>query len=95
MASRQGKKLAKMTRWYTPFEVLKKATYDNAQLLSLSGKRSPYQLRKLGEVSEGAYAVLIILNGNPLENIRLIEDPETNFKVIMKDGVIYKNTLGK
>lgn len=95
MAAGQGKKLAKMTSWFTPFEVLKMATYDNAQLLNLSGKRSPYQEGKLGEISEGSYADLIILDGNPLENIKLIEDPENNFKVIMKDGVIYKNTLGK
>lgn len=94
LASKQGKQLVKMTRWYTPFEVLKMATSTNAELLSMSGKRSPYQKGKLGEISEGAYADLILIDGNPLENIKLIEDPETNFKVIMKDGVVYKNTLG-
>ncbi len=93
MAARQGKKLAKMTRWFTPFEVLKMATYDNAQLLNMSGKRSPYQEGRLGEISEGAYADLIILEENPLENIKLVEDPETHFKLIMKNGVVYKNTL--
>ncbi|HSF54333.1 MAG TPA: amidohydrolase family protein [Algoriphagus sp.] len=93
LARKQGKQLAKMTRWYTPFEVLKMATSTNAELLSMSGKRSPYQAGKLGEISEGAYADLILVDGNPLENIQLIEDPETNFKIIMKDGVIYKNTL--
>lgn len=95
MAARQGKKLTKITRWFTPFEVLKMATHDNAQLLNLSGKRSPYQQGKLGELSEGAYADLIVVDGNPLENIQLIEDPETNFKVIMKNGVVYKNTMAE
>ncbi|MDX2133298.1 MAG: amidohydrolase family protein [Saprospiraceae bacterium] len=95
LAKRQGKQLAKLTRWYTPFEVLKMATYDNAQLLAMSGKRSPYQAGKLGEISEGAYADLLIVNGNPLENIQLIVDPEQHFKVIVKDGVVYKNTLGQ
>jgi len=38
-------------------------------------------------------ADLILVNGNPLENIQLIADPEDNFKVIVKDGTIYKNTL--
>lgn len=95
LAKRQGKQLAKLTRWYTPFEVLKMATYDNAQLMAMSGKRSPYQAGKLGEISEGAYADLIIVNGNPLENIQLIVDPEKNFKLIMKDGVVYKNALGE
>lgn len=93
LAVNQGKQLAKMARWYTPFEVLKMATSTNARLLSLSGKRNPYLLGKLGEVSEGAYADLIIVDGNPLENIELVGDPENNFKLIMKGGKIFKNTL--
>jgi imidazolonepropionase-like amidohydrolase len=92
-AVKQGKKLAKMKRWYSPFEILKMATYDNAQLLALSGKRSPYQKGKLGELSEGAYADLILVDGNPLNDIDLVADPERNFKLIMKGGKIYKNTL--
>lgn len=94
-AQKQGKKLTKLTRWYTPFEVLKMATADNAELLNLSGKRNPYQKGALGVIEEGAYADLIILNENPLENIHLIENPHENFQLIMKDGVIYKNALNK
>lgn len=89
---KQGKILSKLTRWYAPAEVLKMATHDNAELLALSGPRSPYQ-GKLGVVEKGALADLILVNGNPLENIQLIADPEENFKVIVKDGTIYKNTL--
>jgi imidazolonepropionase-like amidohydrolase len=44
-------------------------------------------------VREGAYADLLLVDGNPLENIDLIADPDKNFVIIMKDGVIYKNTL--
>ena len=68
------------------------ATGTNAELLALSGKRSPYP-GKLGVVEQGALADLLLV-GNPLENINLIADPAKNFKVIMKDGKIYKNTLG-
>lgn len=93
LASQQGAQLSKMTRWYTPYEILKMATSTNAELLRMSGKRGPYQKGKLGEISEGAYADLILVNGNPLNNIKLIEDPENNFSIIMKDGIIYKNTL--
>lgn len=82
-----------MTRWYTPYEILKTATSTNAELLAMSGKRSPYPSGKPGELSEGAYADLIIVDGNPLENIDLVGDPETNFKLIMKGGKVYKNTL--
>jgi imidazolonepropionase-like amidohydrolase len=93
LAAKKGKLLAKTTRWFTPFEVLKMATYDNAQLLYLCGKRNPYPEGKLGEISEGAYADLILVDGNPLENIKLIENSQKNFLVIMKDGVIVKNVL--
>ena len=89
---KQGKILAKLTKWYTPNELLKMATHDNAELLALSGPRSPYQ-GKLGVVEKGALADLILVSGNPIENIQLIANPEENFKVIMKDGKIYKNTL--
>lgn len=94
LAAKQGKQLSKMSRWYTPFEVLKMATYDNAQLLMMSGERNPYPKGRLGEITEGAYADLILVKDNPLENIKLVEDPETNFVLIMKDGNIYKNILG-
>jgi imidazolonepropionase-like amidohydrolase len=92
MAQQQGAILASLTRWYTPAEALNMATGTNAELLALSGKRNPYP-GKLGVVEEGALADLLLIEGNPLENIDLVADPASNFKIIMKDGVIYKNTL--
>lgn len=80
-------------QWFTPVEILKQATSGNAELLELTGPRNPYQDGPLGIIKEGAYADLLIVDGNPLENIRVMEDPEKNLKLIMKDGVIYKNTL--
>ena len=47
----------------------------------------------LGVIAEGAYADLILVDGNPLENLELVGDPAENFDLIMKDGVIYKNTI--
>ena len=92
LSKRQGAQLAKLVRWYEPWEVLKIATHNNAEILKLSGPRSPYP-SKLGVIEEGAYADLILVSGDPLDNIDLIADPEKNFVLIMKDGVIYKNTL--
>lgn len=92
LADRQGAQLSKMTRWYTPAEALVMATSTNAELLALSGLRSPYP-GKLGVVEEGALADLLLVDGNPLENIKLIEDPARNFVVIMKGGKVYKNRL--
>jgi imidazolonepropionase-like amidohydrolase len=93
LTRRQGAQLSKLTRWYSPFEVLKIATADNAELLGLAGLRSPYE-GKLGVVQEGALADLLLMDGDPLADIRLIEDPARNFRVIMKDGVVYKNMAG-
>ncbi|MCC0008336.1 MAG: amidohydrolase family protein, partial [Hyphomicrobiaceae bacterium] len=92
LAAKQGKFLAKLKKWYSPYEALKMATYDNAQLLALSGPRNPYP-RELGVVKEGAYADLLLVDGNPLDNLDLVAEPDKNFIVIMKDGKIYKNTL--
>jgi imidazolonepropionase-like amidohydrolase len=94
LAGRQGAQLAKLVRWYTSGEALKMATGDNGQLLALSGLRSPYP-GKLGVVEEGALADLLLVDGNPVENIELISDPARNFVVIMKDGKIFKNSLTK
>jgi imidazolonepropionase-like amidohydrolase len=91
-AARQGKQLSKMVRWYSNADVLKMATSGNAELLALSGKRSPYPGR-IGVVEEGALADLLLVEGDPLANISLVEDPATNFVVIMKDGNVYKNLL--
>ena len=93
LAERQGAFLAKLQRWYTPFEVLEMATSINAELLALSGPRLSYQQGALGVIQEGAYADLILVDGNPLEDIDLIADPHENFDLIMKDGVIFKNAI--
>lgn len=94
LAQRQGAILASLVRWYTPAEALTMATSTNAELLALSGKRNPYP-GKLGVVEQGALADLLLVDGNPLDDISLIADPAKNFRVIMKDGRIYKNTLAK
>jgi len=91
-AKKQGKYLAKMTQWYTPFEALKMATSTNAELVKLCGPRDPYP-GELGVVKEGALADLILVDGDPLADIWLVADPDKNFVVIMKDGKVYKNSL--
>jgi imidazolonepropionase-like amidohydrolase len=93
-ASRQGRYLAMLTRWMSAAEALKMATADNGELLALSGFSNPYA-GKLGVVQEGALADLLLVDGNPLENIALVEDPDKNFMVIMKDGKIFKNALAR
>jgi imidazolonepropionase-like amidohydrolase len=92
LTARQGTMLTHLTRWYTASETLQMATAINAELLSLSGSRNPYPGR-LGVVAEGALADLLVVDGDPTENINLIENPAKNFVIIMKDGKIYKDAL--
>jgi imidazolonepropionase-like amidohydrolase len=91
--ARQAADILKLKQWFTPAEILKMVTHDNAQLLALSGPRNPYPAARLGVVEAGAYADLLLVDGDPLANIDLIGDPAKNFVVIMKDGKIYKNAL--
>jgi imidazolonepropionase-like amidohydrolase len=86
----QNANILELKQWFTPAEILKLVTHDNAQLLALSGPRTPYP-GTLGVVREGALADLILVNGDPIANIDLIGDPERSFAIIMKDGRIEKD----
>ena len=66
-------------------DVLRAATCNGADLLGRTGE--------LHEVIPGAIADLLIMDGNPLEDISVMTEPETNLRLIMKAGQIYKNTL--
>lgn len=88
----QGRQLAKISRWFDKAEVLRMATGHSGDLLALSGERAPYR-GKLGVIEQGALADLLVLDGNPLEDINLIADPDRSMKLIMKDGRIHKDTL--
>lgn len=91
LAPRHGAMFVSLVRWFKPAEVLRMGTSTNAELLQLSGKRNPYP-GKLGVVEEGALADLLLVNGDPIDNLPLLADPANNLLVIMKDGTIYKNT---
>lgn len=92
LAPRQSVMLTHLANWYANAEVLRIATSVNADLMALSGMRDPYP-GKLGVVEPGAYADLLVVNGDPIADIRLLEDPARNLSVIMKDGRIHKNIL--
>ncbi len=75
------------------------------EMLTLSGERNPYKDGQLGVIKEGAYADILLIEGNPLEDISTIggqeswfdADPEwkpiETIDLVMKDGKIYRNTL--
>ena len=78
---------------FSPLEILRQATSSAAELLEQSGKRNPYRDGKLGVIEEGAYADLLLVDGNPLTDITLFTEPDKNLRVIIKDGIVHKNTL--
>lgn len=92
LTPRQNVMLTHLANWYTNAETLRAATSVNAELLALSNLRTPYD-GKLGVIEAGAFADLLVVDGNPLDDIKLIEDPQKNLSIIMKDGVVHKNTL--
>jgi len=87
--AQQNAYILRLKPFFTPAELLRLVTSQNAELLALSGPRTPYEGR-LGVVEEGALADLLLVRGDPLANIDLVGDPAANFTVIMKDGVIVK-----
>ena len=68
-----------------PADLIRSATTTAAQLLRLVGE--------VGAVAPGALADLLVVDGNPLEDIRVLTTPQRSLKLIMKDGQVYKNEL--
>jgi imidazolonepropionase-like amidohydrolase len=68
-----------------PADLIRSATTTAARLLRREGE--------LGVVAPGALADLLVIDGNPLEDIRVLTTPEQTLKLIMKQGTIYKNEL--
>jgi len=82
-----------LAKYMPNIDALRMATGNAGELHALSGPNTPYQDGPTGVIEVGAYADLLIVDGNPLEDIEVMTDPDTNFRIIMKDGKIYKNTL--
>ncbi len=77
--------------YWTPAEVLAQATSESAKVIRMAGKRNRFG--NFGEIREGWVADLLLINGEPLEDISVLRDPERNLALIMKAGKIIKNQL--
>jgi imidazolonepropionase-like amidohydrolase len=91
-ADQQTHDLVLRGQWFTPGEVLRQATSTAAELVERCGTRNPYT-GKLGVIREGALADLLLLNGNPLEDLSVLAKSEEGIALIMKDGKVFKNTV--
>jgi imidazolonepropionase-like amidohydrolase len=73
--------------------ILEQIFKNNVTLLEMTGERLPYKDGRLGRIEEGAYADLLLVKGDPTEDVAIFADWDKNIDLIMKDGVIYKNSL--
>ncbi|CDT03070.1 conserved hypothetical protein [Vibrio coralliirubri] len=88
----QLNELGAIEQVFDTITALRMATSNCGRLFEMSTYQHPYQEGKLGQIVEGAYADLLIIDGNPLESVACVANTETQ-KLIMKDGKVYKNTL--
>ena len=91
---KQNLLLTRFAKVYSNVETLTIATSGNCELFALSGERNPYKEAKLGVIQEGAWADMLVVNGDPTQDIDVLRDYERNLLVIIKDGQLHKNILG-
>jgi imidazolonepropionase-like amidohydrolase len=88
----QTKQMERLLEFFEPVEILKMATGNCGELYKKSGPMmNPYP-GDLGVIKVGAYADMLLVEGNPLEDLTAVTD-QNNLLIIMKDGKIYKNIL--
>lgn len=80
-------------RYFSNIEILRQATSINGELLRLTGELNPYPQGPIGVIEKGAYADILVVDGNLIEELIVLTDPEKNIDLIMKDGKIHKNSL--
>lgn len=74
-------------------DALRLLTSGNAELFRLAGERDPYKAARLGEITPGAWADMLLVDGDPTTDLALLGDPGANLAVIVKDGIVVKNQL--
>lgn len=90
---KQNEMLTRFADAFGNAETLRIATSGNCELFAMSGRRDPYKEAKLGVVEEGAWADVLLVDGDPTKDINVLKDFERNIVVIIKDGDIHKNAL--
>lgn len=91
--ARQSEMMVRLGEYVSNVDALKMVTSGNAELLRLAGERDPYKSAHLGEITVGAWADVLLVNGDPTADLNVLADAGTGIAVIVKDGVIVKNSL--
>jgi len=92
-AKRQSEMAARLGDFYSNLDALRMLTSGNAQLFRLAGERDPYREAPFGVVAQGAWADVLLVDGNPLDDLGVLADPEKYLSVIVKNGQVVKNSL--
>ena len=87
------KNLTDLETWFTPVQVLRMATSTAGKWLMKTGPKNPYKQGPLGVIKEGAYADIILVNGDPTAGVEVLLDHESNIPFVMKDGRVFKDTM--
>jgi imidazolonepropionase-like amidohydrolase len=69
----------------TPAQMIHSATVVGAEVVRMPGR--------IGRIVPGAFADLLAIDGNPLEDIRLLTGEGRHMPLIVKEGTVHKNTL--
>lgn len=91
--ARQSEMMVRLGEYVSNVDALTMVTSGNAELLRLAGERDPYKSARLGEITPGAWADVLLVNGDPTADLTVLADPDNGIAVIVKDGVIVKNSL--
>ncbi len=73
--------------------ILEQLFQNNVILLEMTGERNPYKDGPLGVIAPGAYADILLVEGDPTDDVAVFSNWETGIDLVMKDGVIYRNDL--
>ncbi len=89
---RQRDDIRAFQRRFGDLKTLRSLTGNVGALSRLCTYQNPYPMGKLGVLEAGAYGDILLVDGNPVENVAILAEPE-KLLLVMKDGVIYENIL--
>jgi imidazolonepropionase-like amidohydrolase len=81
--------ITQLERWFTPAQALRASTSTAGKWLMKTGPKNPYKEAQLGTLVEGSYADVILVDGNPLEGTKVLEDYENTIDFVMVDGKVH------
>jgi imidazolonepropionase-like amidohydrolase len=81
--------ITQLARWFTPVQALRASTSTAGKWLGMTGPKNPHKEAQLGTLVEGSYADVILVDGNPLNDLEVLADYENNIDYVMVDGKTY------